>query len=245
MEVASTNSVRFTLLVRHETLSGRLCADGRNADKVQRMEREKPIEELTRRNVAIIAEMEKAAHQVRTRGDRVADQLAAWVGSWTFIMTQSVILIMWIVLNIAAWVYHWVPYPFILLNLAPSFQSAYAAPILMISQNRQAKLDRRRNHLDLQINMLAEQETTAILHHLRLLCEHLGIGLDKCDQDRALEQATQPSEIIRQIRGEIEEPSDAKAEVAPEIAEVGPIKTATSPVQTHGGSELPRGVARQ
>jgi len=58
------------------------------------------IEELTRRNVAIIAEMEKAAANVRTRGDRVADRIAAWVGSWTFIITQTVILLLWIVLNI-------------------------------------------------------------------------------------------------------------------------------------------------
>jgi uncharacterized membrane protein len=61
--------------------------------------------------------------------------------------------------NITAYLRHWDPYPFVLLNLALSFPSAFAAPILMISQNRQAKLSERRNHLDLQINMLAEQET--------------------------------------------------------------------------------------
>jgi uncharacterized membrane protein len=133
------------------------------------------IDELTRQNVAIIAEMEKAEANIRTRGERVADRIAAWVGSWTFIITQTVILLLWIALNLAAWINHWDPYPFILLNLALSFQSAYAAPILMISQNRQAKLSERRNHLDLQINMLAEQETTEILRLLRLLCSHAGL----------------------------------------------------------------------
>src|SRR5262245_51221245 len=72
------------------------------------------IEELTRRNVTIIAEMEKAAAQVRTHGDRLADRLAAWAGSWTFLVTQTMILTGWIVLNLSAWLNHWDPYPFIL-----------------------------------------------------------------------------------------------------------------------------------
>ena len=169
------------------------------------MEPQRSIENLTRRNVAIIAEMEKAAAQVRTRGERIADRLAAWVGSWGFLVTQSVILLAWITLNISAWVNHWDPYPFILLNLALSFQSAYAAPILMISQNRQARLSERRNHLDLQINMLAEQENTEMLRLLRLLCEHSGVRLNKDDNGRAFEEETKHADILRQIRGEIEE----------------------------------------
>jgi uncharacterized membrane protein len=129
--------------------------------------------------------MEKAAAQVRTPGERLADRLAAWAGSWTFLATQTIILLVWIALNVSAWINHWDPYPFILLNLALSFQAAYTAPILMISQNRQARLHQRRNHLDLQINMLAEQETTEILRILRLLCEHWGVSMDGVEQARA------------------------------------------------------------
>jgi uncharacterized membrane protein len=165
------------------------------------------IDELTRRNVAIIAEMEKAAELVRTKGERVADQLADFAGSWVFIVIQSAILLVWIILNVSAWMRQWDPYPFILLNLVLSFQSAYAAPIILISQNRQAKLNERRNHLDLQINMLAEQETTEILRLLRLLSEHAGVRLDVGENGLAFEQETRPDEIIRQIRGEIETPA--------------------------------------
>jgi uncharacterized membrane protein len=182
------------------------------------MESMRSIDELTRRNVAIIAQMEKAAENVRTRGDRVADRVAAWVGSWTFIIAQTVILLLWIVLNVVAWMRHWDPYPFILLNLALSFQSAYAAPILMISQNRQAKLSERRNHLDLQINMLAEQETTEILRLLRLLCEHTGVRLDEVDSERALEEETRHAEIVRQIQGEIEERTQGAEDVVEDPA---------------------------
>jgi uncharacterized membrane protein len=168
------------------------------------MEPKRSIEELTLRNVAIIAEMEKAAAQVRTRGDRVAERLAAWVGSWPFLITQTTILLAWMILNVSAWINHWDPYPFILLNLALSFQSAYAAPILMISQNRQAKLSERRNHLDLQINMLAEQETTEILRLLRLLCERSDVPLHTNNYGRAFEEETSHADILRQIDGEIE-----------------------------------------
>ena len=168
------------------------------------MEPMRSIDELTQRNVAIIAEMEKAEANIRSRGERVADRIAAWVGSWTFIIAQTFLLVLWIILNLIAWTNHWDPYPFILLNLALSFQSAYAAPILMISQNRQAKLNERRNHLDLQINMLAEQETTEILRLLRLLCEHSGLRLKEIDGRRGLEEETRHAEIVKQIQGEIE-----------------------------------------
>ena len=85
---------------------------------------------------------------VETLGQRVADQLAILMGSWTFMIVQSIILAFWIALNVAAWMRHWDRYPFILLNLALSFQAAYAAPIIMMSQNRPAAKDR----------LMAEQE---------------------------------------------------------------------------------------
>ncbi len=184
------------------------------------MEPRRSIEELTRRNVAIIAEMEQAASQVRTPGDRVAEWLAAWVGSWPFLVTQTTILLAWIVLNISALLNHWDPYPFILLNLVLAFQSAYAAPILMISQNRQAKLSERRNHLDLQINMLAEQETTEILRLLRLLCERSDVPLHKSENGRAFEEETSHADILRQIEGEIEQRVEEIADIVRKGGEV-------------------------
>ena len=185
------------------------------------MEPMRSIDELTQRNVAIIAEMEKAEANVRSRGERVADRIATWVGSWTFIIAQTFILVLWIILNWIAWTNHWDPYPFILLNLALSFQSAYAAPILMISQNRQAKLNERRNHLDLQINMLAEQETTEILRLLRLLCEHSGLRLTEVDNRRGLEEETRHAEIVKQIQGEIEAHTEGATDVLEEVSEDG------------------------
>jgi uncharacterized membrane protein len=84
-----------------------------------------------------------------------------------------------------------------LMNRALSFQAAFATPIILMSQDRRRLIGERRNHHDLQINLLAEQENTEQLRLLRLLCEKAGISLD--GPPHALEEATQPDEIMRQF----------------------------------------------
>ena len=109
-------------------------------------------------------------------GARAADRFAKLVGSWRFIIGQSVVLAGWIVVNVTAWTHHWDPYPFILLNLMLSFQAAYAGPIIMMSQNRSAERDRRRAEADYDINQKTELEAEEILTVLRaqtLLIEEL------------------------------------------------------------------------
>lgn len=93
-----------------------------------------------------------------TLGQKIADAVAATMGSWTFIIIQSAILFVWIVLNVTAYVKQWDPYPFILLNLALSFQAAYAAPFIMMSQNRQQDIDRKSAENDFKVNVKAELE---------------------------------------------------------------------------------------
>ena len=101
-----------------------------------------------------------------TLGQRAADAVARVMGSWAFIVIQSAILCAWIVLNAIAWMRHWDPYPFILMNLVLSMQAAYAAPVIMMSQNRQAVRDRIEAHEDYQTNQRAEEEIRAVLDHL-------------------------------------------------------------------------------
>ena len=84
-------------------------------------------------------------HIPKTSGERAADAVAAAMGSWRFIIIQSAIVAAWIALNLVAILRHFDPYPFILLNLLFSTQAAYAAPIIMMSQNRQAAKDRQRD----------------------------------------------------------------------------------------------------
>jgi uncharacterized membrane protein len=102
----------------------------------------------------------------QTLGQRAADWTTSIMGSWRFIILQSLVLVVWFVLNIVAWTQHWDPYPFVLLNLFLSLQAAFAAPIIMMSQNNQAMRDRLEAHNDYMINEKAEEEIRAILTHL-------------------------------------------------------------------------------
>lgn len=101
-----------------------------------------------------------------TFGQRIADAVADTMGSWPFIIVQSSILACWIMLNVTAWVNHWDPYPFILLNLMLSFQAAYAAPFIMMSQNRQSAKDRIAAEIDHQVNQKAELEVGLLLQRM-------------------------------------------------------------------------------
>jgi uncharacterized membrane protein len=119
----------------------------------------------------------KEADVVLTAGQRIADAVAATMGSWRFIIIQTTILVVWIALNITAYVQRWDPYPFILLNLALSFQAAYAAPFIMMSQNRQQDVDRVQAAADYQINIKAELEIELLHQKLDALREQEVLAL--------------------------------------------------------------------
>ena len=118
-----------------------------------------------------------------TLGQRIADIVASNMGSWRFIIIQSVILIAWIALNITAYVERWDPYPFILLNLALSFQAAYAAPFIMMSQNRQQDIDRLAAEHDYQVNIKAELEIELLHEKIDKLREQEVVQLTQAVAD--------------------------------------------------------------
>lgn len=118
-----------------------------------------------------------------TFGQKIADIVAATMGSWNFIIIQSLLLFVWIVLNITAYMRHWDPYPFILLNLALSFQAAYAAPFIMMSQNRQQDIDRAHAHNDYQINIKAELEIELLHQKVDQLREKEVLALTEAMKD--------------------------------------------------------------
>ncbi len=97
-----------------------------------------------------------------SRGEYIADVVTATVGSWRFILIQSSLLALWIFLNVISWIKHWDEYPFILLNLALSFQAAYATPFILMSQNRQSGVDRDKAKQDLDVNIKAEIEIESL-----------------------------------------------------------------------------------
>lgn len=123
-----------------------------------------------------VTNVNKAFDEMTTVGQRAADKMTSAIGSWRFIIIQSIILVIWMVLNVVLAVHQaqmhglkisaWDPYPFILLNLVLSFQAAYTGPIVMMSQNRQADKDRLAAEHDFNINMKAEKEIEVIMKHL-------------------------------------------------------------------------------
>jgi len=106
-----------------------------------------------------------------TRGQRLADAVATTIGSWRFIIFQSTAIVVWITGNVLAGKSAWDPYPFILLNLLLSFQAAYTAPAIMMSQNRQSELDRKHAENDYEINIKAELEIELLHEKIDLMKE--------------------------------------------------------------------------
>jgi len=102
-------------------------------------------------------------------GDRIADQVTNVMGSWTFIIIQTVIILCWVGINLLAYFSQWDPYPFILLNLLFSVQAAYAAPIIMMAQNRQSARDRIQAYNDYKTNVEAKEEIEELQLRLNMI----------------------------------------------------------------------------
>jgi len=115
-------------------------------------------------------------HDQLSFGERLSDTITKVMGSWHFIIWQTVIVMLWMTLNIIGLVRHWDVYPFVLLNLIFSTQSAYAAPIIMMSQNRQNQRDREQALHDYQVNVAAKEEIEDIQRQLSK------IEVDKLDK---------------------------------------------------------------
>jgi uncharacterized membrane protein len=137
-------------------------------------------------------------HFSRSAGQKIADNVTSVVGSWRFIIIQSSVLFTWILLNstIGIMGYKWDAPPFILLNLMLSFQAAYTAPFIMMSQNRQSQIDRKHAEQDYQVNKLAEQEIELIQQQLNELTNHVK---QNTDQKKELKLITTELKALKQL----------------------------------------------
>lgn len=117
-----------------------------------------------------------------SRGDIMSDRLAAFAGSWKFIITFSIILVLWIIINIIMLGKSFDPYPFILLNLVLSCTAAIQAPILMMSQNRQETKDRIRSENDYIVNLKAEILAEDLHDKINILIENQKAILKRIDE---------------------------------------------------------------
>jgi uncharacterized membrane protein len=156
-------------------------------------------EDVTRQNVLAMRQLEEAAMASRTGADRVAAAIARFCGQMSFVWIHVVLFAVWIGYNTVPWFKPFDPYPFTFLTLVVSLEAIFLSTFILISQNYDMRVSERRNQLDLQINLLAEQENTKALQMLERIAKKVGAHGSDDPQVRALEQATRPEALVRQI----------------------------------------------
>ena len=166
------------------------------ADQVKKL---KVIVEATIEDEKLIIEnLQNPPKDLLTRGQKISDKVARFGGSWAFIISFFIVLIIWIIYNVnATGKAQFDPYPFILMNLILSCIAALQAPIIMMSQNRQEEKDRQQNENDYLINLKAELEVRGLHQKFDLLLE---------EQIRTLfESQAKQLEILKEIQLKLRE----------------------------------------
>lgn len=155
--------------------------------------------DLTRHNVQAMRKLEEVALTQRSFADRVAGFVAKFCGSITFVWIHVVLFAAWIAFNAVPGLPHFDPYPFTFLTLCVSLEAIFLSSFILISQNYEMRISERRNQLDLQINLLVEQEATKTLQLLEAVAKKVGAITQDDPEIHALEQATRPDKLARQI----------------------------------------------
>ena len=157
------------------------------------------VDDLTGRNVELIRQLEESARQERKRSDVVAEAIANFCGSMTFVWVHVVWFGGWILINLLPGLPHIDPFPFTFLTLVVSLEAIFLSTFILISQNHDTKITERRNHLDLQINLLSEQENTKMIAILQAIAAKLDADISSDPQLHALGEKTQPERLVQQI----------------------------------------------
>lgn len=165
----------------------------------QHLGKGRSVEELTQQNVEEVSRLEKAAREARTPADRIAEAIAGFCGTMTFIWLHVIWFSAWIFINLIPGIPHIDPFPFTFLTLVVSLEAIFLSTFILISQNHETRISERRSHLDLQLNMLSEQENTTMLAMLKAIAVKVGADLSQDPHLQALSQKTQPEKLVEQI----------------------------------------------
>jgi uncharacterized membrane protein len=191
--------------------SPRICAAkaGRWRPILFRGSRPSPGEpEAAARNIEAIAALEREALHHRTAIDRLTDAVTSAAGSAAFVIVHAVFFGAWIALN-ATGELTFDPYPFNFLMLVVSLEAIFLTSMVLMTQNRMTRQADKRAHLDLQVNLLAEQELTAMLQMLSALCQRVGVEVKV--RDLRVEQLLKETDIHQLANAVDRELSDEKA----------------------------------
>lgn len=157
------------------------------------------VDELTKRNIETVLKLEETARKQRNRADRVAEVIANFCGSMTFVWVHVVWFGWWIVLNLLPGIKHIDPFPFTFLTLVVSLEAIFLSTFILISQNHDSRVSEKRNHLDLQINLLSEQENTKMLMILQQIAMKVGADLAHDPHAKVLGEDTKPEKLVKQM----------------------------------------------
>ena len=157
------------------------------------------VEDLTQRNVEAVLKLEEAANEQRTKSELIAEQIARFCGSIKFVWVHVIWFAGWIAFNLAPGIRHIDPFPFTFLTLVVSLEAIFLSTFILISQNHDTQISERRNHLDLQINLLSEQENTKMIQMLQAIAEKVGVDLSHDSDLELLTKETQPEKLAKQI----------------------------------------------
>jgi uncharacterized membrane protein len=157
--------------------------------------------EIARRNVRTVRELEQLAVADPSFADRTAAFVARFAGSIHFVWVHAAVFGGWFILNSIPGLPHWDPYPFTFLTMWASAESIFIASFILIAQNYSMRLSERRAQLDLQINLLAEQETTKTLQMLEAIAKATGAQCGNDPEVAALAEATRLDKLAREIDG--------------------------------------------
>ena len=151
------------------------------------------------KNVQTILGLEQAAKMNRTTSELIANAVARFCGSITFVWVNAVWFGSWILINSVPGIKHIDPFPFTLLTLMVSLEAIFLSTFILTSQNLETKISERRNHLDLQINLLSEQENTQMLAILDAIAKKVGADLSNIPRVEVLREDTQPETLAQHI----------------------------------------------
>ena len=171
--------------------------------------RDDPKREPVDRNVGTIAALERAALRGRSHADRLSDAISRFTGSARFAVVHFVFFVSWMALNsgVVADVPRFDPYPFSFLTLVVSLEAIFLSVFVLMSQNRMTRHADKRAHLDLQVDLLAEQELTTMLRMLHALCvkHHVQVDLPT-DSMRQFLEDTDVGKLAKTLQDRLPEP---------------------------------------
>jgi len=157
-------------------------------------------------NIQSVARLQEEFLKRRSALDRIADTIGSFTGSFTFVLVHAVIFATWFLINTGHLfgVFKFDPYPFILLAMVVSVEGVLLSTFVLMKQNRMAKRDEERDHLNLQIDLLAEKEITKILQLQRLICQRLGIEEGVADREAEdMSRVTSVDQLAEELRNKL------------------------------------------